>query len=89
MKLDYLKQEALVKKELMDHEFQINMQLNAAQDRTIDRRDSQKEDRKDEREERKQKHQKEIKQGESLKKFESSGNDVVGGGLGLERFNPK
>jgi len=89
MKLDYLKQEALVKKELMDHEFQINMQLNAAQDRTIDKRDNQKEDRKDEREERKAKHQKEIKQGESLKKFESSGNDVVGGGLGLERFNPK
>ena len=81
MKLAYLREEADVKKELMNHEMFINMKLNGIQNQ----RDMQMEDRKDVREEKKEK----IKQGQSLKNFESSGNDVVGGGLGLERFNPK
>jgi hypothetical protein len=81
MKLQYLREEADVKKELMNHEMFINMKLNGIQNQ----RDMQMEDRKDIREEKKEK----IKQGQSLKNFESSGNDVVGGGLGLERFNPK
>ena len=89
MKIEYLKQEAVVKRELMDHEFQINMQLRGMENETIDKRDKQKEDRKDQREDTKAQNQQAIKRGESLKKFESSGNDVVGGGLGLERFAPR
>ena len=89
MKIEYLKQEAVVKRELMDHEFQINMQLRGMENETIDKRDKQKEDRKDQREDTKAQNQQAIKRGESLKKFESSGNDVVGGGLGLERFDPR
>ena len=86
MKIEYLKQEAMVKKELMDHEFQINMQLKGVEDEVIDKRDSRKDDRLDQRERIKAEAK---NQGESLKKFESSGNDVIGGGLGLERFNPR
>ena len=81
LKLQYLEKEAAVKKELMDHEMSINLKLNSMQNEALDKR----EDKKGDREERKE----QIKQGESLKKFESSGNDVVGGGLGLERFEPR
>jgi len=69
-RIQYLIQEAAVKKELMDHEFEINMKLKGIE-----------EDRKDNREV--------IKSGDSVKKFESSGNDIVGGGMGLESFGPK
>jgi len=89
MKIEYLKQEALVKRELMDHEFQLNMQLRGMENETIDKRDANREDRKDQRVDKQAENQQAIKKGESLKKFESSGNDVVGGGLGLERFNPR
>ena len=27
--------------------------------------------------------------GENTKKFESSGNDILGGGLGLDKFSPQ
>ena len=68
LRIDYLKQEALVKRQLMDHEFEINLKLkgmdNEAKDRIEERKES-------------------TKKAESLKKFESSGNDVIGGGLGL------
>ena len=68
LRIDYLKQEALVKRQLMDHEFEINLKLkgmdNEAKDRIEERKES-------------------TKKAESLKKFESSGNDVMGGGLGL------
>jgi hypothetical protein len=89
MKIDYLKQEAMVKKELMDHEFQINMRLSGMENEIIDKRDSKREDRKDQRQDKQAENQQAIKKGESLKKFESSGNDIVGGGLGLESFDPR
>jgi hypothetical protein len=89
MKIEYLKQEALVKKELMDHEFQLNMQLRGLENETIDNRESNREDRKDQRVDKQAENQQAIKRGESLKKFESSGNDIVGDGLGLDKFNPK
>jgi hypothetical protein len=86
MKIQYLQQEAQIKKDLMDHEFQINMRLRGMENETLDKRDERKDDRLDQRERIKAEAK---NQGESLKKFESSGNDVVGGGLGLERFNPR
>jgi hypothetical protein len=81
LKMDYLEREAAVKKELMNHEMFINERLREAENKILDKRSEKQEDRKDGREA--------IKRGESLKKFESSGNDVVGGGLGLERFDPR
>ena len=89
MKIEYLKQEALVKKDLMDHEFQLNMQLRGMENETIDKRDTNREDRKDQRVDKQAENQQAIKKGESLKKFESSGNDITGGGLGLDKFNPR
>tara|TARA_R110002020_G_scaffold40594_2_gene119989 strand:- start:2585 stop:4969 length:2385 start_codon:yes stop_codon:yes gene_type:complete len=86
MKIQYLQQEAQIKKDLMDHEFQINMKLRGIENETLDKRDERKDDRLDQRERIKAESK---NQGESLKKFESSGNDVIGGGLGLERFNPR
>ncbi len=50
------------------------------------------EDRRDDRVDRQAAHQKEMidqrKQGDSFKKFESSGNDIITGGAGLDRFTP-
>ena len=86
MKLQYLREEADVKKELMNHEMFINMKLSAIENDTLNKRDERKDDRLDQRERIKAE---EKNKGESLKRFESSGNDVIGGGLGLERFNPR
>jgi len=74
LKIAYLKQEAMVKKELMDHELQINMQLKGMENESAEKRERIKG---------------ETKRGESLKSFESSGNDVVGGGMGLNQFDPR
>ena len=74
LKIAYLKQEAMVKKELMDHELQINMQLKGMENESAEKRE---------------KIKGETKRGESLKSFESSGNDVVGGGMGLNQFDPR
>jgi len=89
LKIEYLKQEAIIKKELMDHELQINLQLRNMENETIDKRDEKREDRKDQRQDKQAENQQAIKRGESLKKFESSGNDITGGGLGLDKFNPR
>ena len=86
MKLQYLREEADIKKELMNHEMFINMKLNTMENETLNQRDERKDDRLDQREVIKAEAK---NKGESIKKFESSGNDVIGGGLGLERFNPR
>ena len=86
MKIAYLREEADIKKELMNHEMFINMRLNTMESETLDKRDTRKDDRLDQRERIKAEAK---NQGESIKRFESSGNDIVGGGLGLERFNPR
>ena len=52
-----MKQEAEVKKELMQLEFELNSKLQAGKS-----------------------------EGQSLKKFESSGNDIVTGDMGLDKF---
>jgi len=90
MKVRYLKQEAQVKKELMAFEFNLNSRLK---DKELDLKNSSekmREDRKDERVDRQAQHQKDMieqrKQGDSFKKFESSGNDIVTGSAGIDRF---
>jgi hypothetical protein len=74
LKIQYLEREALLKKELMDHEMLINQRLKGMDNESAEKREKIKQ---------------ETKKGEPVKNFESSGNDVIGGGLGLERFDPR
>jgi len=78
-KIAHLREEVRLKKELMQFEFDLNQQI-----RNIERSDTKdlekmKEDGKDRRENMKA----------NTKKFESSGNDILGGGMGLDKFNPQ
>jgi len=74
-------------------EFQYNMQIQKMQVSQDMRKEKTKEDRKDERTKIQASQQSELidqrKTGGAPKKFESSGNDILGGGFGLEAFSPK
>ncbi len=78
-----MQQEAELKKQLMQMEFQMNMQLKQAEVEGAKSREKEKEDRKDERTKIQASQQSELidqrKTGGSPKKFESSGNDLLGG----------
>ena len=93
--LEYQKmqQEAEVKKQLMDHEFQLNMQLKQMEVEEIKGKEKEKEDRKDERTKIQASQQSELidqrKTGAPPKKFESAGNDILGGGFNLGGFEPR
>ena len=77
----------------MDHEFQINMRLKQMDLQSISNKEKEKEDRKDERTRIQASQQSELidqrKTGAPPKKFESSGNDILGGGMGLGGFDPR
>jgi len=81
------------KKELMELEFQYNMQLKGIEVDGMKDREKQKEDRKDERTKIQATQQSEMieqrKSGKPPKNFESSGNDIVGGGFDMGSFEPK
>mgnify|MGYP003109817315 CR=1 FL=1 len=85
--------EVELKKQLMALEFQYNQQIQNAQSNNLKSREKEKEDRKDERTKIQASQQSELidqrKTGGSPKKFESSGNDILGSGFGLEAFAPK
>jgi len=76
-----------VKKELMELEFELNSNLKGMEQKTTNAKEAMKEDRKDARVDRQAMHQSVLadkrKEGDSLKKFESSGNDIVTGDAGL------
>ena len=78
-KLKHLQEEVRLKKELMQYEFELNQQLRAIERSDSMQTENMREDRKDNRER--------IKR--DGKKFESSGNDILGGGIGLDKFNPQ
>jgi hypothetical protein len=84
LKTQYLQAEVQAKKELMQFEFELNSQTQGNEKMEQMRADSIKEDRKDQRVDRQAAHQKQMidqrKRGDSLKKFESSGNDILTGG---------
>ncbi len=90
LKIQYLQQEAQVKKELMQLEFELNSKLQSGERELKDRQESLREDRKDSRVDKQAQHQKELadrkNSGESIKRFESSGNDIVGGGAGIGKY---
>jgi len=88
-----LSQEAMLKKDLMNHEFQLNMQLKQMELDTLKQKETNKEDRKDERTRIQASQQSELidqrQTGKPPKKFESSGNDTMGGGFDLGMFEPR
>jgi hypothetical protein len=83
----YLEKEASVKKELMAFEFELNSKLKMQEKEVAGKMEAVREDRKDQRVDRQAEHQKQMitqrSEGDSLKKFESSGNDIVTGDAGL------
>ena len=91
--LQKMAQEVVHKKELMELEFQYNMQLKGIDVDGMKERESQKEDRKDERTKIQATQQSEMieqrKSGKAPKNFESAGNDTIGGGFDLEAFDPR
>lgn len=93
MEMQKMQQEAMLKKDLMNHEFQINMQLKQMETEILKERESKKEDRKDERTKIQATQQSELidqrKKETPPKNFESSGNDIMGGGFGLNAFDPR
>jgi hypothetical protein len=87
-----LQQEAEIKKQLMQLEFEFNMQLTKAQSANKMADETQKEDRKDDRTKMQATQHSELinqRQNDLLPTdFESKGNDSLGG-FGLEQFAPR
>ena len=87
-----MQQEVMHKKELMELEFQYSMQLKGVEVEGMKSREKEKEDRKDERTKIQATQQSEMidqrKSGKPPKNFESAGNDILGGGFDLGRFEP-
>ena len=85
--------EAALKKELMQLEFEMNMQLKGIEVQGKKSEISEKEDRKDDRTKIQASQQSELinqrKNDLPPKNFESSGNDIMGGGFDLGSFDPR
>ena len=83
LELQKMQQEVQAKQQLMALEFQYNMQLKGMEVETTKGKEKQKEDRKDERTRIQASQQSELieqrKGNQPAKKFESSGNDILGG----------
>tara|TARA_A100001201_G_scaffold18199_2_gene20687 strand:+ start:1047 stop:3455 length:2409 start_codon:yes stop_codon:yes gene_type:complete len=82
-----LQEETVLKKDLMNHEFELNMKLKNMEDQAIDKKESIKEDRKDQRVKLQGEEQRKSKR--AAKNFESSGNDTLGQGIDMSVFNPR
>ena len=91
LQTQYLQEEVAAKKELMQFEFDLNSRLKTMEMGVKSQENSMKEDRKDQRVDRQAAHQRGMieqrKQGDSINKFESSGNDILTGGANLEKFS--
>ena len=90
LQINYLQKEVESKKQLMQFEFDLNAKLESMRSSSNDEKENKKEDRKDARVDRQAQHQMNMieqrKQGDSLNKFESSGNDILSGGANMEKF---
>ena len=88
-----MQQEVEYKKELMMLEFEMNMQLKGLEVNSKKSLEKEKEDRKDQRTKIQATQQSELidqrKTGKPPKNFESSGNDILGGGFDLGVFDPR
>jgi len=87
IKSQTLVQETELKKQLMREEFNYSMQLKQAEVQTTQQKETGKEDRKDERTKIQATQQSEMidqrNNGKPPKTFESTGNDILGGDMGL------
>ena len=92
MEAEKMQQEVAYKKELMQLEFNMNMQLKGVEVDGMKSREKEKEDRKDERTKIQATQQSEMieqrNSGKAPKNFESTGNDILGGGFDLGSFDP-
>ena len=92
LEIQKLEREAQIKKELMIHEFELNMKLKQAELQVINNKEAYKEDRKDKRTKIQATQQSELieqrKGNVGPKNFESAGFDTLGG-FGLEQFEPR
>jgi len=90
--IEKLEREAAIKKELMMHEFQLNLKLKEMDMQVINNKEAYKEDRKDKRTKIQATQQSELieqrKGNTGPKDFESAGFDTLGG-FGLEQFEPR
>ena len=97
-----MQQEVMHKKELMELEFNYNMQLKGIEVEGQKSKEKEKEDRKDERtriqasqqselidQRNNNKPPKNFSQATSMMDFESEGNDLLSGGFGLGQFDPQ
>ena len=87
----YLQQEVMAKKDLMQFEFDLNSRLKGFEMQINRENERVREDRRDQRVDIQAAHQKQMidqkTRGDSLKNFESSGNDILTGGANMERFS--
>ena len=85
-------EEVEYKKQLMQLEFEMNMQLKGVEVEGQKTKERMKEDRKDERTRIQASQQSELieqrKSEKAPKNFESAGNDILGGGFDLGAFEP-
>lgn len=90
--LTKLEREAAIKKELMLHEFELNMKLKETDLQVINSKEEYKEDRKDKRTKIQATQQSQLieqrQKSTPPKNFESAGFDSLGG-FGLEQFEPR
>ena len=93
LEMQRMQAEGELKKMLMEQEFQYNMQLRQMEVEGAKGREKEKEDRKDKRTKIQATQQSEMIDQRNNKKppknFESSGNDIMGGGFNLGMFEPK
>jgi len=92
LEIKKLQEEVLAKRELMGLEFEYNMQLKGIDAQQRQQMESRKELARDARQERQGQIQSDLvnqRQNNGPNNFESSGNDIVGGGIGLGSFDPK
>ena len=91
--LQKMQAEVAAKKELMAQEFQYNMQLKGLETQGQKQKESEKEDRKDQRTQLQATQQSKLidqrQNNTPPKSFESSGNDIIGGGFDLGSFEPR
>tara|TARA_R110000822_G_scaffold12013_1_gene43380 strand:- start:334 stop:1623 length:1290 start_codon:yes stop_codon:yes gene_type:complete len=92
-KASTLDKEAEVKRRLMQYEFELNMQMRGIDQEQAEKKESNREDRKDQRSKMQASQQSELidqrSNGKPPKNFESSGNDIISGGIGLGGFDPR
>ena len=87
-----LKEEAILKKDLMNHEFELNMRLKQVEVESLKQKDTNKEDRKDDRTRIQASQQSELidqrKKESPPKNFESTNHDILSGDFDLGMFEP-